>query len=946
MTKSVTKIQDKDSLKRLSVVRSTEDPTKYWIVILNPDGSKIRWPKGDTGDAATVSVGTTCTWEPGTCACVSNSWDCHNAVLNFTIPKGCKGDTGTAATISVGSTTTLDAGCCANVSNSWTSCAAVLDFCIPKWDKWDTGGQWPSGTISIGDTCTWNPWTAATVTNSGTSTNAVFNFTIPQWVKGETWNAATICVCSTTTLPAGCCATVTNVGNCHCAVLNFAIPQWPQGCQWPIGCTWATWNGIACVTSSKSWKVTTVDISCTNGCSYCFEVCDGSDWEGAWDVLWPASSVDGNVVLFDGISWKLIKDSWKKLPNVVDSLCCNSTTDALSANQGKELKDLIDTYVWLGRFLSLWNATTWLPISFPLTTPYAYKTWDWYMVEIVGTTNYKPDGSSYTGSASTVVDSVNNVEVRDVYIYDGTDWLFQKNNETQVSFSDIAWVPTDNACLCSALGWKQDTLTAWENIEINSNVVSANNYFIIHESDACTTYTGTKWVAPYSTSYCYTNIDINANAWIKWVEWAVYTFVVDTGMIATSACRNVRVRIGDGNYIPVMWSSAILAWNSYFVKTQTRQYQYSTKYQSGGALHLFTDNNTTYSAMTCAEAIAWTCTTWRTVPACVLKQAVNYYAPISWSAYGGGWDGSTDAPTQDAVYDKIEAVVGSIPTIPANVSSFCNDCGYITGNDLPWVATSSCLWVVKIGSDTVQPCTSQGVSCVSCRTYDVQLNSSCQAVVNVPRCEYSCCAAVCGWVDLSLVTTGEKYDWNNGVSSVNTKTFRLSSASDLTTAQDAYDWYVAGKNPIIMYDNMAYNIYSSLSSYIYFASSFISNATVWNSVTQIKKNRISFSLSSWTVTTINVNNNYALNSYLDTSTNYSTPYTPQYDGSPATKKYVDDNAVPSGWTCGQVLTNIWSGCCAWCDPSGWSTIEAFTQQEYNDLPASKDTDGVWRLIYE
>ena len=28
--------------------------------------------------------------------------------------------------------------------------------------------------------------------------------------------------------------------------------------------------------------------------------------------------------------------------------------------------------------------------------------------------------------------------------------------------------------------------------------------------------------------------------------------------------------------------------------------------------------------------------------------------------------------------------------------------------------------------------------------------------------------------------------------------------------------------------------------------------------------------------------------YLDTNTNYPTPYTPLYDGSPATKKYVDD----------------------------------------------------------
>ena len=79
------------------------------------------------------------------------------------------------------------------------------------------------------------------------------------------------------------------------------------------------------------------------------------------------------------------------------------------------------------------------------------------------------------------------------------------------------------------------------------------------------------------------------------------------------------------------------------------------------------------------------------VPACVLKHAIQHFAPVSSSAYGSGWDGSASAPTQDAVYDEIESVKGSIPTIPANVSSFCNDCGYITSSDLPSVATSSCL---------------------------------------------------------------------------------------------------------------------------------------------------------------------------------------------------------------------------------------------------------------
>lgn len=850
MTKSVTKIQDKDSRKRLSVVRSTEDPTKYWIVIVNPDGSKIKWPKGDKGDAATVTVGSTTTWDAGTCACVTNSGDCHDAVLNFTIPKGCKWDTWTAATVSVWTTTTGNAGTCACVTNSGTTSAAVFNFTIPKGDKWDTWGQWPSGTISIGTTCTGNPWTAASVTNSWTSTAAVFNFTIPQGVKGETWNAATVNVWTTTTLEPWCCAVVTNSGTCHAAVLNFCIPKWAKGDQWPTGCTWPTGNWIACVTSTKSGKVTTVDITCTNGCSYCFDVCDGNDGEWAGDVTWPASSTDWNVVLFDGNSWKIIKDSWKTLPNVIDSLCCTSTTDALSANQGKELKDLIDTYVGLWRFLSLWDASTWQPISFPLATPYTYNTWDWFMVEIVSSAtpavNYKPTWSAYTWAASTTQDTTNNVEVRDVYIYDGTDWLFQKNNEMQVSFSDIAWVPTDNACLCSALDSKQDNLTAWENIEINNNTVSANNYFIIHENDTCTTYTGTKWVAPYNTSYCYTNIDINENAWIKWVEWAVYTFVVDAGMIATSACRNVRVKIGNGNYIPVMWSSAILAWNIYFVKTQTRQYQYSTKYQSGGALHLFTDNNTTYSAMTCAEAIAWTCTTWRSMPACVLKQAINYYAPISWSAYGSGWDGSTNAPTQNAVYDKIEDVILSIPTIPANVSSFCNDAGYITGNDLPWTASSTVEWILKIGSDTVQACASQWVSCVADRTYDIQLNSNGQAVVNVPweNTTYSCCAAVNGGTCVSLVTTWEKYNWNNKaeVSAIPTDNCELGNGCGYTTC-------------------------------------------------------------TWTISATNT------------------------------------------WTNWQVLTKT-SSWATWCDSSGKFDWTPYLQCEYDALPSSKNTDGVWRLIYE
>lgn len=67
--------------------------------------------KGDPGDAATVTVGTTSTGEAGTQAQVTNSGSDSAAVLNFTIPKGAKGDTGAAGPgVSVGNGAPVDPG--------------------------------------------------------------------------------------------------------------------------------------------------------------------------------------------------------------------------------------------------------------------------------------------------------------------------------------------------------------------------------------------------------------------------------------------------------------------------------------------------------------------------------------------------------------------------------------------------------------------------------------------------------------------------------------------------------------------------------------------------------------------------------------------------------------------------------------------------------------------
>lgn len=168
------------------------------------------------------------------------------------------------------------------------------------------------------------------------------------------------------------------------------------------------------------------------------------------------------------------------VPSVIDNLTSTSTTNSLSANQWSVLKGMIDDLAGFGKFLSLWNATTWMPISFPLATPYTYSTWDYFVVEVVSSAtppvNYRPNGSSYTWTASSTAET-DELEVWDVYVYDGSVWLLQSNHWKTVTFWNIAWDPYDNTNLSNALNAKQDTLIAWSNITIAADwkTISANN---------------------------------------------------------------------------------------------------------------------------------------------------------------------------------------------------------------------------------------------------------------------------------------------------------------------------------------------------------------------------------------------------------------------------------------------------------------------------------------
>ncbi|MBI0082087.1 collagen-like protein, partial [Commensalibacter melissae] len=100
---------------------------------------------GPQGKAATVRVVEQVRpLRPDEAATIKNIGDEHDAILQFSIPKGEKGDVGpigkegAAATIRIGTVTTTDPDVQASVRNSGSENTAVLEFSIPKGEKGDS----------------------------------------------------------------------------------------------------------------------------------------------------------------------------------------------------------------------------------------------------------------------------------------------------------------------------------------------------------------------------------------------------------------------------------------------------------------------------------------------------------------------------------------------------------------------------------------------------------------------------------------------------------------------------------------------------------------------------------------------------------------------------------------------------------------------------------------
>ena len=130
-----------------------------------------------------------------------------------------------------------------------------------------------------------------------------------------------------------------------------------------------------------------------------------------------------------------------------------------------------------------------------------------------------------------------------------------------------------------------------------------------------------------------------------------------------------------------------------------------------------------------------------------------------------------------------------------------------------------------------------------------------------------------------------------GWGSQNSKIFELATDQDLTTAQEAYEWYLAWKYPIIKVTpaQVLCPVQMELPWELYFvwAWYWYSNSIAgWDS--DYYAQWYKFTITNGTVTAVSDYRYHPWISFLATNVNYSPTYTPQYDWSPATKKYVDD----------------------------------------------------------
>jgi len=411
---------------------------------------------------------------------------------------------------------------------AWVGTYAITRYslCMMKAD-----GTWEKITAT---NAAYSTWTSKTVNTNWFVLNQIKYYNTTTNVAGGAFVATNTFVSQA--------ATVTLAYSFNCGTAPWRSVWIPI---YIVGTIWA--DGLFYLDTTARWTTTLPSTK---------------DWK-LYIRIWTALAADNSTASFLQDRPIFYYDNWIKeyVVWIKDNLTSTSTIDALSANQWKILNDKINDLFGQWKFLSLWDATTWMPISFPLSIPYSYSTWDYFLVETVSSAtppvNYRPNGSSYAWTASSTPET-DELEQWDVYIYDGAVWLLQSNHWKTVTFANIAWDPYDNTNLSTALWDKQDALVSWTTIR------TINWTSILWSWDIATptwipsqTWEAGKFLTTDWTSVSWWTV----SAWVTSVNWQTWAVTV--------------------NEVPTVWTNGqvltVVSWAAAWANAAWSDYSWVTK---------------------------------------------------------------------------------------------------------------------------------------------------------------------------------------------------------------------------------------------------------------------------------------------------------------------------------------------------------------------------------
>lgn len=241
--------------------------------------------KGETGDAATISIGSVSTSAAGSQAIVTNTGTKQAAVFSFTIPQGAKGDTGEGFSI----------------YKTYPSIAAMNADAANV-----AGGKFVLIASNVEDEDNAKLY----VKSSDSGFIYLADLSGAQGIKGEQGPPgqdganATVQVGTVTTGAEGTSAEVTNVGTVNGAILNFSIPRGKTGAAGPKGD-----DGLAALPGAviPFYNV---------------------EFQGRHPIFWGKSTADTGWVICDGGS----DLNGGTVPNLSDRFILG-TTDAAKAKE-------------------------------------------------------------------------------------------------------------------------------------------------------------------------------------------------------------------------------------------------------------------------------------------------------------------------------------------------------------------------------------------------------------------------------------------------------------------------------------------------------------------------------------------------------------------------------------------------------------------------------------